>query len=120
MDSAGSYLEISKVLEGYKSYFNAIIPHFIDDSLIALWIKEIISGSDKLSKIDDPYYKMMCDHFRIDNLKVKLVGVTYLLFGCEVARNLASIPIHHMMLELIINKELSLKDALTPTDDNKL
>ncbi|MFN8770534.1 MAG: hypothetical protein ACK5Z5_09145 [Neisseriaceae bacterium] len=120
VDNAGSYKEVSSILIGYKNYFNEIIPEFINDSLIATWIKEIIRGEDELTKIDEGYYKMMFDKHKVNKLKEKLVGITYLLFGCEVARNPASIPIHHMMLDLIIDGRLSWSDALTATSNNNL
>jgi hypothetical protein len=120
VDSAGSYQEISNVLKGYKDYFNTLIPNFIEDSLIATWIKEIIRGENRLTKIDEEFAKMMYEQSKIDKLKEKLVGIAYLLFGCEVARNPASIPIHYMMLELIINNRLNFEDALTATSNNNL
>ncbi len=46
-----------------------------------------------------------CDDAFIDTeIKIKLHAITYLLFGCEAARNPAMIVINQMLIDLIINK----------------
>ena len=41
-----------------------------------------------------------------------LINLTYLIFGCEVARNPSALIIHVMMLQLIANNQLSWQGAL--------
>jgi len=78
------------------------------DADLASWIRAVFDGEslDRLWVVyvdaEDDEYLPALDASLMDDVKSRLVSWTYLLFGCEVARNPAALLQHHMMLDLII------------------
>jgi hypothetical protein len=94
--NGGSYEEYYNELMQLKNYLN------VDDKTIARWIKNIFQGSFDFKNIE----QLKNTTSEEQSIIVERLGaLTYLLFGCEVARNPASLLIHHMMLDLIIGHQ---------------
>lgn len=92
VDNAGSYQSIYSKINKFKQYFNHVYPNLgIDDTDFAIWIRQI-ANAQPLSKVDTNECQLKISDR--ENLKDFLVGLTYLLMGCEVTRNPASLPIH--------------------------
>jgi hypothetical protein len=111
VDNAGSYQSIYSKINKFKQYFNHVYPNLgIKDADFAIWIRQI-ANAQPLSKVDTNECHLEVSER--ESLKEFLVGLTYLLLGCEVTRNPASLPIHQMMLDLIIAGGLTWEDAFT-------
>jgi hypothetical protein len=108
-DRAATYEALQKVMKG-KIFleFNKKYPEEkIDDKDIARWIRQKING--KAIDLEDRYSVQMIDSNRINQF---ITEFSYLLFGCEVARNPASLMCHQMILDLIIDGNLKWEDAI--------
>lgn len=126
-----TYARINEDLNNQRQKINKSLEKLkitsLDDSIIACWIRDILTTSTpkhcsfsatgevlKFSKIPSKYQGAF--------LKL-LLNLTYLLFGCEVQRNPASLICHQMMLDLIrsTNKDyhLSWTKALSDRENEK-
>lgn len=98
--NAGTYSEISESLQKYKDHKNAI----------ATWIKNLLFLDN--DKLNSEMKTEKVDKQDIIPLKKLIINLSYLLLGCEVQRNPASLVTHHMMLELIEESQLTWEEAL--------
>lgn len=99
----GNYEDVYAYIAGIKQHFQDI-KKSIKDKDIAEWMVCILNGN--LPELP------VAREDRIEILG-KLQAVTYLIFGCEVARNPAMLIINRMLLDLIIDSEKwSFEEAL--------
>ena len=77
------------------------------DKKIALYLREIFHG-----KVPEWYYQDDLNPTDKQEAIEFLAALTYLLLGCECRRNPALIIVNQMMLDLIIQGNLSWQDAL--------
>ncbi len=108
VDNNGSYQNIYLNLEIYKNRSSGIIT----DSQIAIWVREILKCENLPLNEGKLMQSTKLSAGDLNSLKRELAGLTFLLFGCEVMRNPASLILHNMMLDLIIDEKLTWKDVL--------
>ncbi len=105
----GSYPDINDMLsEKIITKFNQKYPDKeIEDKDIAKWVRQKLKG--EVLDIEDD---LDIERLDVDKINRFVTEFTYLLFGCEVARNPASLVSHQMMLDLIIAEEKTWEDFL--------
>lgn len=114
VDTAESYQVIYKRLSRLVTYLQETYKPEppINDKAIAIWIEEILFGKplSRINELKIPVHEQK-------TLQSLLVSFTYLIFGCEVARNPAMVIFSHMILGLM-KKNLSLEEAITNNKEN--
>lgn len=108
--SEGAYASLYQTLSNdVIKKFNVKYPnHRINDKTIAQWVREKLAG--EAFALEDELDIARLD---VDKLNQFITDFTYLLFGCEVARNPASLVMHQMMLDLILSEKLTWAACLT-------
>ncbi len=90
--NGGAYKNIGLTIKAIKQKLG------IQDKVIVQWILEVLEGKQDIFPQDyTSKHKSELEEF--------ISTLTYLLFGTEAVRNPASLIIHRMMLELIINEQ---------------
>lgn len=113
----GSYSTVLKLINGIKKTLNDYKKSGISkvkNKDIALWIRRILQGDELDTLVTCDGKNIEIEHYArlIKKIKFDLVKITYLLFGCEVVRNPASLIHQQMMLDLIIDDKISWKNAI--------
>lgn len=98
VDNGGNYKEIYDEL---LKITNELRKHHLpcDGAILASTLRDLLQGktdTDILLKLPEEIREYVIE---------RLSTITYLLFGCEVARNPASLIIHQMALDLVIAKK---------------
>lgn len=92
VEDLGNY---TKIYDNIKHLQTQFPQEQLTDKKLAQGIRDIFNNHPPMLS-DDPH---------IDGeLNIKLHGLTYLLFGCEVARNPAMLIVNQMLVDLIINE----------------
>lgn len=93
------------------------INSLITDADLARWIKNLIQHKAKVLTYENGE-EISFDHEDEEELKKFLVNFTYLLFGCEAARNPATLVTTPLMLDRIIQKKLTWQNAINKMEKN--
>ncbi len=110
----GSYSSLSKTMGLLVANFNKKYPDKkLTDIVIAQLIRKMLNSEEL--KTEDLNLESDPEISPLDRNKIRqfITDFTYLLFGCEVARNPASLLSHQMMLDLIINGLLEWKNCIS-------
>ncbi len=112
----GSYKKVFEIIIDIRTKLNkykASDISVINDSDIALWIRQIIRGDslDHLINTSGQTIKINQNPSLIKKVKFDLTKIAYLIFGSEVVRNPASLIHQQMTLDLIIDKWISFENA---------
>ncbi|CAM4395381.1 MAG: hypothetical protein LEGION0398_MBIBDBAK_01182 [Legionellaceae bacterium] len=107
IDNAGKYSDIYERFQKIQNHFLSEYQFAISDKMLVNWVRAMIKNEEfndinnrELGEVD----KTILFDF--------IAEMTYLLFGCEVARNPASLIVHQIILDLILNEKISLQSAL--------
>lgn len=106
VEGLGSYDKVYELIKQIKNY-GTQKAMCISDETIAQWLRSIFQGNTPTlsgRKMD------------ILVLQHKLQSLVYLLFGCEVTRNPAMGVINHMLLDLILAKQMTFAEAFVGSD----
>lgn len=120
-----TYARINTTLLELKKNINNNLKDIpkINDPLIARWIREIANQGKLTSKRtvagqNETSFENIPEEFKKIFLKF-IVNFSYLLLGCEVQRNPASLVIHQMALDLIDEKQLTWTQAISDSENEK-
>jgi len=108
--SEGSYASLGQTLnEDIITKFNQKYSNYkISDKDIAKWVRNKLTG--KPLEIEN---NSDIERVDVDRINQFITEFSYLLFGCEVARNPTSLLANQMMLDLIVDGKLKWQDCLT-------
>ncbi|ABE04529.1 hypothetical protein [Rickettsia bellii] len=96
IENSTSYTSIIKMISNLKTKLN------ISDKLLAQGVIDILGKGKIINSEIIQCISKAENSLQQEEIKKFLHSLTYLLFGSEVVRNPASLIIHYMMLELII------------------
>jgi len=96
--NAGSYSEVSDRIEALKQELNLRGEQKVEDKEVAQWMRQIIRGEGFSNFKDQAGRPITLE----DEQSETLATITYMLFGCEVARSPAALTSHQLMLDEII------------------
>lgn len=92
--------------------------YHIDDSNIALWIREVYNG--KIPSYLNNNFEIPLGPKQKNDITFFLVNITHLIFGTECSRYPGSFISHQMVLDLIIAKKQTFKEAFSETKDKTI
>jgi hypothetical protein len=121
VQNLGTYKDICNTMQKFitaiKTELSKKHGTFIDDSRAALWVRDILLYGKPSTRFINPTNNIVLKFEDISAANQMaflkfLINFAYLLFGCEVQRNPASLITHQMALDLIIAGKMTWEKAI--------